>query len=168
MKTRCSGCGVDLEFIVGPTDPYQCSTAACWATYNQLMAIDFAGTGYFAVHRLVNDTYMSQHPSNISRASIQSVWVHLVALYLTLEKQLPSYVVMRVMENITAPRQQFEWLTPPNPNLYKMTVKDLTFVDTIEEHLELSTKWAFEVWNKWNEHHSKIIQLANDILGKMK
>lgn len=55
MKTKCNGCGVDLELIKGETDPYQCSTAACWMTYNQLMAREFSGPEYFSAHRLTVD-----------------------------------------------------------------------------------------------------------------
>jgi hypothetical protein len=168
MKTKCNGCGVELENIEGETDPYQCSTAACWTTYNQLMAKEFSGPEYFVAHRLTVDAYMTQHPSNISRASVQSIWVHLIALYLTLEKQMSSQFVSRVMAKITAPKIQFEWLTPPDPNTYKIRVKDLMQENTPEEYTELAIEWAKDVWNAWNEHHTKIRQLANQTLSEMK
>ena len=90
MKTKCNGCGAELETMNGETDPYQCSSPACWNANNQLMAKGFSGPEYFSTHRHTVDAYIAQHPSDISRASVQSVWVHLAALYLTLEKQKES------------------------------------------------------------------------------
>ena len=166
MKTMCNGCGVELVYIEGETDPYQCSSAACWATYNQLMAKEFSGPGYFAAHRFTVDAYMAQHPSNISRASVQSVWVHLAALYLTIEKQMPSQFVSRIMAKITAPKSQFEWLTPPDANSYKIRVTDLIRENTPEEYTEQAKEWAKDVWHAWNKHHTKIRELTNQTLLK--
>ena len=168
MKTKCSGCGVELEYIEGKTDPYECSTAACWTTYNQLMAKEFSEPDYFVAHRLTVDAYMTQHPSNTSIASVQSVWVHLVALYLTLEKETQSQFVSKIMAKITAPKIQFEWLTPPNPNSYKITANDLIQENTPEQYTELAKEWAKDVWNSWNEHHEKIKKLANQTLTGLK
>jgi hypothetical protein len=168
MKTKCNGCGVDLELIEGEKDPYQCSTAACWMTYNQLMAKEFSGPEFFIAHRLTVDAYMAQHPSDISRASIQSVWVHLVALYLTIEKEIPANFVSKVMSTITTPKHQFEWLIPPDPNSYNITAYDFTTLETPVEYTKLARNWAEDVWNAWSEQHTKIRQLANQVVGEMK
>ena len=111
---------------------------------------------------------MAQHPSDISRASIQSVWVHLVALYLTIEKEIPSKFVSKVMAKITNPNLQFEWLIPPNLNSYNITANDLTNPETSEEYTKLAREWAEDVWNAWSEHQPKIRQLANKTLEEMK
>ena len=168
MKTKCNGCGVELEYIEGETDPYQCSTSACWKIFNQLLAKEYSSPEYFVAHRFTADTYMVQHPSNISRASIQSVWIHLVALYLTLEREMPFPFIIRVMTAITAPKQQYEWLTPPDPNRYKYRVNDLINEITTENYSKIVKEWTMDVWLAWNEHHSKIIELANKQISEMK
>ena len=168
MKTKCTGCGAELEFIEGETDPYQCSTAACWAAYNQLLLKEFSSPEYFSSHRLNVDAYMSQHPSTLSRAAVQSVWVHLVALHLALEKQMQSPFIFQVMSKITAPKRQFEWLTPPDPDSYKVRAKDLVAATSLEKYVELSNEWAKDVWNAWKEHHEKIRQLANQTISELK
>jgi hypothetical protein len=167
MKTKCKGCGVELEFIEGETDPYNCSTAACWASYNQLMGKEFSSPDFFVAHRLTVDAYMSQHPTDSSRASVQSVWVHLVALYLTLEKQMPAQFVTKVMSKIAGPKNTFEWLTPPDPDSYKIRAHDLFLENNPERYIELSWDWAKDVWQSWKEHHAKIRELAEQTLREM-
>jgi hypothetical protein len=66
-----------------------------------------------SVHRLTVDAYAAQHPGEPEARSIQSVWVHLAGLYLTLERRLAHQFAARVMSVITKDAHLLEWLNPP-------------------------------------------------------
>src|SRR4051794_24590014 len=106
MKSRCPGCAVELDQLEGPTDPYGAASPACWAVFGIVMAREFSGEAHFASHRLSVDAYMAQHPSQSSRAAVQSVWLHLVGLHLVLERQsAPSYVA-RLLGQLSRPKRK--------------------------------------------------------------
>ena len=69
----CSGCGAPG------------GTAACRASFEARLARDFADPAFFAVHRMLVDTYALQHPDDFC-ASAKSLAAHLVGLCLILEE----------------------------------------------------------------------------------
>ena len=79
-ETECPGCGLVLPTTDGPIDPYGNSSPACWAVFGEIMAREFSGPEFFACHRLTVDAYMVQHQVQTTRASRQSLWVHLAGL----------------------------------------------------------------------------------------
>jgi hypothetical protein len=159
MKSPCPGCAVELEAQEGPTDPYGASSPACWAAYGIVMARGFSGEAHFASHRLSVDAYMSQHPSRISRAAVQSVWLHLVGLCLVLERgATPSYVA-RALGQLSRPKRQLDWLEPPP--LGGVTVTDVVNAIRPEEHAQATRRWAAFVWRAWSPHHLAIRDLAD-------
>ena len=68
------------------------------------------------LRRLVTDAYMVQHPGVPERRSMQSVGVHLVGLYLVLERGLPPADLSSALQRLLARPPAWHWLTPPEPN----------------------------------------------------
>ena len=82
----CVGCGALVPDVAGPTHPYIGASRGCWAIYGEVLAKEYGEYGYPPVHGLTVDAYAAQHPGTPSRQAIQSVAVHLIALYLVLER----------------------------------------------------------------------------------
>jgi hypothetical protein len=110
----CPGCGERLPAIDGATHPYVGASSACWTRFAELSAtLPGAGT---PLRRLVTDAYMVQHPGVPERRAIQSVGVHLVALYLVLERDLPPVDVSPALQRMLSRPPAWRWLDPPVPN----------------------------------------------------
>jgi len=90
--TLCPGCGLLLPAADGPTHSYIGASAACWALYGQVLAIEAGTYRQPAWHRLTVDAYAVQHPGIPERRSIQSVCVHLISLCLMLEHDISPAV----------------------------------------------------------------------------
>src|SRR4051812_19159047 len=108
MTEKCPGWGFEGSAIEGPRDPYDVSSASCWKAYCDRMALEFSGTEHFAAHRLTVDAYMVQHSSSKPRASVQSTWVHLVGLYLTIEVKAKSNFVGRILGEMTRIKRDYK------------------------------------------------------------
>jgi hypothetical protein len=156
----CPGCGVNLPPRDGATDPYGAASPACWAAYGELMALEFSGAANFASHRLSVDAYMTQHASRASRASIQSVWVHLAALHMSLELGYSPPQVGRAMAQLT--HRSYTWLEPP-PLTGQLTIGDMTATPASPElHFDQVQRWAKSVWQAWAVHHDAVRALVRE------
>ena len=160
LNTTCPGCGVQLPVMDGPTDPYGGASAACWALYGEVMAREFSGARHFAVHRLSVDAYMAQHPSRVSRAAVQSVWVHLAGLYLVLERLIPAPQVGRMLARLT--HRNFEWLEPPLSR-GSSNAAQVALAAESEQHGQAVERWAREVWRAWAQHHAAVRALVAQV-----
>jgi hypothetical protein len=80
----CPGCGALVPDTDGPTHPYIGASPGCWAIYGEVLAREYREYAYPPVHRLTVDA--AQHPGVPSRGSIRSVALHLISLYLILER----------------------------------------------------------------------------------
>ena len=161
LKTACPGCGVELPVRDGPTDLYGGASAACWALYGEVLAREFSDAKHFAVHRLSVDAYMAQHPSQVSRAAVQSVWVHLAGLHLVLDRCLPAPRVGRMLARLT--HRNFEWLEPPLSR-GASNVAQVAVAAEAEEHLQAVERWARETWQAWALHHAAVRALVAQLV----
>jgi hypothetical protein len=160
---RCPGCAAEHVPQDGPTDPYGGASPECWALYGQIMAKEFSGAEHFAAHRWSVDAYMVQHPSRVSRAAIQSVWVHLAALHLGLERRFPASRIGPVMAQLT--HRSYAWLEPP-PAVGQVTALDVASATDAAEHFTLVRRWADSVWRAWQAHHAAVRQVVDSVLAK--
>lgn len=155
---------------------YGVASPECLATFFAVLARENELYGYPAAHRLIIDAYAAQHPRNadlqkklgieerLIAASIQSVPVHLIAIYCALEKQIPlediAPIMDRVLSAMNAHGIEFDNLSAPadlgDMNVAK--VKQLFFSKeyTLEEYTELAFEWARVVWNAWQKEHAII------------
>ncbi|MGH8278881.1 MAG: DUF5946 family protein [Gammaproteobacteria bacterium] len=157
----CPGCGARFADVAGPTHRYLESSPACWATYGEVLAREYSDPAYYAVHRLSVDAYAIQHPGKPSPQTIQSAAVHLISLYLVLERDVDLQRATRAMRTAVKTKGRFVWLTPP-PALGSITVADVHMAKTVEEHKRLVRAWADSVWSAWAPHHATIRSWATD------
>lgn len=156
----CKGLVPDIE---GPVHAYIGGSAGCWKIYGEVLAKDYSDPAYFKVHRLTVDAYMAQHPGKPTAQSIQSVNVHLIALYLIFEKNYSFDAARKAIVVIIKKKKgQFVWLTPPkDPGA--ITVVDVVQARNEYEHEEKIMAWARSVWQAWSHYHSIIFELAREL-----
>jgi hypothetical protein len=94
-----------------------------------------------------------------SPQSIQSVAVHLISLYLGLDR---GYSLERATQGIrqaTTDKGAFVWLEPP-ASLGSVTVMDVHRARDPIEHRECVERWAKSVWEAWAPHHATVRRWA--------
>lgn len=159
LQEACPDCGALVPVFDGPTHPYIGGSAGCWKLYGEILAREYESPEYMAVHRLTVDAYAAQHPGQPSRQAAQSVTLHLIALYLSMEARHPAESVTHSLGKIAGRRIDWAWLTPPQ-NMGSIVVPDILSASTSKEHGEWVRKWAASVWAAWSTHHEKIRELA--------
>lgn len=159
-QVKCYGCGALVENINGGAHEYIGALPGCWAIFGDILAKEYSNPSYFhPAHRLTVDTYAVQHPGVPSRKSIQSVNVHLAALYLAVEKKRDIRQIPKFMSLMTKEAQDFVWLEPPVPNGI-ITVLDVVKAEDARKHQETVKNWAEDVWLAWETHHSVVKQIV--------
>jgi uncharacterized protein DUF5946 len=154
MTDRCPGCGV-VGAADGPTDPYGGASPACWALFLEVTAREYGALRYPAVHRLVVDAYMAQHPGYATPAGRRSVVVHLVGLCLTLERDLDDAHVRRIMGSVFPGKPDVAPLAPVPP-LGEVTVASMLDAPDLDAHVARARAWAQAVWRAWAPFHAQV------------
>jgi hypothetical protein len=146
---------VILPALDGPVHRYMESSPACWAEYGKVLAREYSDPELMAgCHRLTTDTFAVQHPGKPSPQSIQSVAIHLMALYAVLELGA-THEEARALLSRAADRMTFEWLDRP-ANLGDVTVADVALARSNAEHIDAVKSWANAAWRAWAPHHPQI------------
>lgn len=156
---KCPGCGSLVMDIKGPVHKYIGAVAGCWNIYGKVLAKEFGIYDYPAVHRLTVDAYSAQHPGNESVLTTQSVAVHLLGLFFTLEKNYNNDNTIRLVKRLLLNRDMFYWLEPPE-HLGALTIADVYKTKNLNDHARIVKEWAQEVWQSWTPHHKTIIKWA--------
>ena len=151
----CPGCRGLFSDDGGVAHAYIGASSGCWKVYGEILAKEFGDYKYPAVHRLTVDAYCAQHPGEPSAQSIQSVGIHLIALYLGLEMRVPLPRITAMMDRLLKKGSPFKWLKTPE-DLGKMTVLDVAKASSFGEHEQLVCAWAKEVWEAWEPHHKTV------------
>ena len=162
-KTKCYGCRGLVDKKEGEPHTYIGATQGCWDLYGQILAKEYGEYNYPQLtHRLTVDTYAVQHPGHPSRQSIQSVNVHLISLYLILEKGIDGETATLKMGEILSRNPKFEWLEPPTIN-GRITVIDVLTAINQDDHERKVREWAEDVWRCWySKHQQSIKALVNE------
>jgi hypothetical protein len=101
-------------------------------------------------HRWTVDAYAAQHPGKPDSRATSSVYLHLMALYLLIEKNKTSAEATRAMQMVTrVQKAQMTWLPIPQ-NLGAITVIDFIQATTPYAHDSLVKQWAQSVWRAWS------------------
>jgi len=169
---ECYGCKAQFIYNDGPTDRYGVCSPECWATFNAVLAKEQEWAGYPFIHRLLVDTYAVQHPPHLEiqkkleinqrliNASIQSVFIHLIALYLAFEKKIQLQDISKHMAHILKTEVKFELLELKAPSkLGHLTIADIHKASTFEEYEKLIYQWAESTWKAWINYHNTVKQL---------
>jgi hypothetical protein len=162
---RCE-CGLELPRgdAPMPMHDYIGATASCWALYSELHAKQYQGFGARTPVRVI-DAYCVQHHGAQERRAIQSVNVHLVALYLQLEKGYVGNQVNVAIQRILCFADQFKWLDPPTPN-GTLTVADILKADTPQAEADAIEAYARDIWQAWRAHRETAMKWAKKAEGK--
>jgi hypothetical protein len=158
----CPGCGGRFPHLRGPTHRYMESSPGCWAAYGDVMARAYQDPTHAEYYRFSVDAYAVQHPGQPSLQSIQSVGVHLVRLYLLLDRGLGMARANNAILGATAIKHTFHWLQPP-PSMGRVTVADVAPVAALPEFREAVATWARSAWEAWSPHHATIARWAADL-----
>lgn len=164
---QCPGCKAEFPEMEGPIWQYGVTSPGCWQAYTTLLGYERDTLGFPEENRLIVDAYAIQHPQNLELqrslgitqrlidASIQSVAVHLIALYAAFEKGIPLTQITPLIARILTQKPQFEILEPPE-TLGSLTVKDFSTSMTKQEYQAFAYAWAQSAWQAWNIHHAKV------------
>lgn len=155
----CLGCGGLFPDVSGPVHRYMESSPGCWAAHGRALARAYSTTSLADVHRLSVDAYAAQHPGQPSPQSMKSVGVHLVRLYLTVERGFDVREANRIMVAISKVKDRFGWLEPP-ASLGPITVAHVAAVEGVEGHRAAVRSWAQSAWEAWAGHHVTIRERA--------
>ena len=154
-SAKCCGCGEEFPGDDGPTHPYVLSSPGCWKAYGDLLAREYQDQSYWPVHRLTVDSYAVQHPGVDTPQARNSVGIHLSRLCLMLEMAWPMQRVNGAMEEITARKSEYPWLTPP-AFLGDVTVRHVLAARNASEHADEVERWARSVWAAWAGQHAAV------------
>ena len=156
----CIGCQAQVPDSDGPTHAYVGASPGCWAIFGDVRAREYALPGYGTVgHRLTTDAYMVQHPGVEGRQSSQSVWVHLVGLYLVLEGGLTPEQTTAAIAKLLMRDPSFAWLTPPADS-GALTIVDVAAAQDAGAHVATVQRWADVVWQSWAAAHQQVRAFA--------
>jgi hypothetical protein len=155
----CPGCGIVVADPGNVAPPHEGTSPGCWGLYGDILAREYGEWGYPAIHRLTLDTYGAQHPGARSPKAIQSVAVHLIAMYLALEHEVAPKRIPAEIGRMVVDLTLFHWLEPPSPEGQR-TVVDVAGARNLREHQARVKWWARSVWEAWSDHHETIRRWA--------
>ena len=182
--SECPGCHIILQATDYPADNrYGIASASCRKLFDEIIVKEGELYGYPPAHRLIVDAYGVQHPPRLNvqtelgiskrlvDASVQSVAIHLIALYAALEKNVPlleiSDIMRRVLSHMNPKKLSFPELLPPE-NLGKVRVddvhKEVMKNLTLDEYTKLALSWAQCAWDAWSQEHNQIRYWYNEYL----
>ena len=161
----CPGCGLEMAPSGRSYDRKFHASAECWAVFEEVLATHFQNSVlYGQVHQLTVDAYAVQHAGG--RHPDKSVCVHLVGLYLALERGVAPVDVSGPLQRL-ASRAGWPHLDPPGERA-SLTVRDVALAGSPEEHARRVREWAAEVWRVWAPHHTVARELARELTGPAK
>ncbi len=171
---QCPGCKVllpsqdDLIGHQGSLGRYGVTSPECEALFNEILARFFDQFSTNPGLILPIDAYAVQHPPhfehqaalNISKrfidASVQSVGIHLVILYLMVEKKMSKSEAGKIANQILVNGPAtLPYLEPPL-DLGTIKVTDIAQASNAHELEVLTFQWAQSAWNAWSAHHETI------------
>lgn len=157
----CPGCGAVLPRSPGPLHRYLGASPACWEIFSRLNNAGQPPIAPDPANALLIDAYAVQHPGRPSDQSIQSVAVHLLALFGVFAGRIgPEQAVWlrrRVLREGPVPKhKRFRWLTPP-PFTDSLTIADVAAGPNPEARAELARRYVADVWTRWEATHGPTI-----------
>ncbi|MFL5562404.1 MAG: DUF5946 family protein [Gemmatimonadaceae bacterium] len=160
----CPGCGASVPAFSGATHAYLGEAPGCWALYGEVLAREYSDYRFGRVHHLTVDSYAAQHPGKAERRTIQSVAVHLIGLYLSLERGVEPRELMRARQATADRSARFHWLEPPDSR-GAITVVDVHGAGEgdAEAHGRVVKAWGESVWEAWAGHHAQVREWAREI-----
>lgn len=162
IETRtCPGCGLEMPRSDRSYDHYFNASPECWSLFGEIEAREFENPALFGqVHQLTVDTYAVQHAGGPHPD--KSVCIHLVGLYLALERSMPPERIRPLQQRLAA-RGAWPHLEPPREREW-LTTYEVALAAMPEEHVRLVRQWAEQVWHAWSAHHRVAQSLACEVM----
>jgi hypothetical protein len=150
-----------MPVVDGATHPYVGASSACWTRFTEVNASLPAALS--PLRRLVTDAYMVQHPGVPERRAIQSVGLHLVALFLVLERGLPPARLSATLQQLLARPPDWRWLDPPVPNGH-LTIGSLeaALAERASGLADAVDAYVRGAWDAWTPHHALVAAWAGE------
>jgi Family of unknown function (DUF5946) len=162
-EERCV-CGLVAPPVAGEVDAYKAATPACWAAFGRLLAGDYT-QWQPRRHRLTVDAYMAQHPGFATPAGRRSVIVHLIGIWLTLERGLPPEEAGPIVGQVFPDKSVAPPELAPIPALAGINVTDVLNAPADQQEARVET-WARFVWTAWRPHHPTVLRLGETLLER--
>jgi len=159
-QTICPGCGLTMPGReTTPTRSYYNTSAQCWDLYTEVLGTEYSNAVLFGqVHQLTVDAYAVQHAGGPHPD--KSLAVHLFGLYLALEKGIRSPGIPPLLQRLATAIKIWPHYEPPVGNV-TLTVFDVAFCDSTEDHIRIVREWAQSVWDCWSEYHNEVARLVS-------
>lgn len=104
---------------------------------------------------------MVQHPGVPERRAIQSVGLHLVGLWLCLERGLQPEDLSSTLQRVMQHPPAWRWLDPPEPN-GATTIGDVIAAGVDGREAVAVDAFVRGVWGAWAPHHDVVAGWAAD------
>lgn len=164
-ETICPGCGLKMPLRTTTTTSrgYYNVSDECWDLYTEVLGNEYSNAVLFGqVHQLTVDAYAVQHAGGPHPD--KSVAIHLFGLHLALQKDIRPPYIPPLLQRLATAIQVWPHYEPPSKTA-TLTVFDVAFCDSTEEHIKVVKEWARTVWESWSEHHAEIATLVSEHLG---
>jgi len=160
QETTCPGCGLRMPVRQASTTSrgYYNVSDECWDLYTEVLGTEYSNAVLFGqVHQLTVDTYAVQHAGGPHPD--KSLAVHLFGLYLALQKDIRSPYIPPLLQRLATAIEVWPHYEPPTKTT-PLTVFDVAFCDSTEDHIRVVKEWARAVWESWSEYHPEIARLV--------
>lgn len=165
QETICPGCGLRMPARKTTTTSrgYYNVSDECWDLYTEVLETEYSNAVVFGqVHQSTVDSYAVQHAG--ASHPDKSLAVHLFGLYLALEQGIRSPYIPPLLQRLVAAIDVWPHYEPPAEKV-ALTVFDVAFCDSGEDHIRVVREWAKAVWNSWSQHHAEVATLISHHLG---
>ncbi|MFL5649162.1 MAG: DUF5946 family protein [Chloroflexota bacterium] len=159
----CIGCGRLVPDVEGPTHRYLESSPGCWAAYTTIPFGGMAGPAELPHSAMTVDAYAVQHPGRPGSSSTPSVWIHLAALHLVLERGWSADRLISIRRVVADANDGWPWLTPP-ASMGGIGAIDVTSAAAADVPDVVRT-WVEAAYAAWADHHGAIRALTTRLFG---
>ncbi len=160
---HCPGCTAVLAPITGPLHKYLTASAACWACFNESLALHYEDIAYWRAHQILTDAYCLQHSAGDDPRARRSAVLHFVALYAQCNLDLPEDRVVELRRAVAARRLDTAFESWPRPTTSILAV-DITHGPVA--HLETANVYGRAVCEDWRHHHAMARRLCDTLLER--
>ena len=163
----CVGCGGLVPDEDGPMHRYMTASPGCWRTYTEVAATGWPPSPKAA---LGVDAYAVTHPGVRGPQSTPSVWIHLVALCLLLERGWSLEQAVTIRRVAADAFDGWPWLEPA-ASTGNATVIDVARAIEAEGRgssaaVATVERWVGAAWNAWSGDHAAVRSRADDLVAR--
>ena len=158
----CVGCAGVFVPRDGPTHAYLTTSAACWACFNESLALHYGDATYWPAHQILTDAYALQHSARDDPRARRSAVLHLVALYAQCELNLPREHVVDIRRAMAAKKIEIGFENWPAPTT---SINQVDITHGPDAHLESAYDYGRTVCNDWHAHHGVAQRFCDSLLG---